>query len=166
MTFPNLIFKATILALCLCVWQGPSAHAGDPVVTFGNDDVEMNTAIQNARATLDDFLDLLQTGGFDGQDPALKVAIPYGEDNFEHIWVGNFQMMVGGKFQGQIGNDPVYVTNVKLGDQYVFGRDQVSDWMYFSQEKIHGAYTLRVILPQLPEDQAAGLREALAPLPK
>ena len=158
--------QALACAGILLVGSFSPTMAGDPTYLFSSDDPEMNDAIKGARATLDDFLNLIQTGGFGGSDPSVKVAVPYGADNREHIWMGDFQMAADGSFEATVANAPVNISGMNLGDRYAFNRDQISDWMYFDNNKIHGAYTLRAMLPRMSAEQAAGFREALAPLPQ
>ena len=43
--------------------------------------------------------------------------------------------------------------------------DEITDWLFVANGEMHGAYTLRVMLPRLPEAQAAEFRAMLAPLP-
>ena len=156
---------AALLSVVVVVSEATMSSAADPTFLFSSTDPEMNTAIKSARSTLEDFLNLTQSGGFCGTDSSLKVAVPYGDDNQEHIWMGDFQLQSDGRFEATVGNDPVYVTGLNFGDRYAFGRDQISDWMYWEDGHIHGAYTLRVLLPQMPAEQADEFRTILAPLP-
>ncbi|MFK7945662.1 MAG: YegJ family protein [Paracoccaceae bacterium] len=142
-----------------------SVLAADETVDFASDSPEMNAAIQDARRTLDDFLELHQAGQIDRETAALKVAVPTTEGLCcEHLWMSGFTLD-GGKFTGLVANDPVDVNYLKLGQAYQFARKDISDWNYQAEGKLHGAYTLRVMLPRLAPDQAAKFRAMLAPLP-
>ena len=141
-----------------------TANAGDPIVMFDPSDPEMNEAIRQARLTLRVFFEKLVNG--EAESPSIKVAVPDGDDNAEHIWMSGLSLRDDKRLEATVANDPVYVTHLmKIGDRYAFTVDQISDWMYYRGEMIHGAYTLRVMLPRMPEDQADGFRSVLAPLP-
>jgi hypothetical protein len=41
--------------------------------------------------------------------------------------------------------------------------DRIADWMYFKDEKFHGAFTTRAILPFMKPDARAEMEGLLAP---
>ena len=156
---------AGLVLACLCLSAGSlPVRAGDPIINFRTGDPEMNAAITEARSTLDGFLSGIADGSIPAADASLKVAVPSSQ-GAEHIWMGAFQRLADGSFQATVGNEPNFVPDLKLGDRYVFEAGQISDWMYFANDQLHGAYTLRVMLPRMPAHQAAQFLAILAPLP-
>ncbi len=145
------------------------ANAADPTVDFGDNDAAMNTAIEQARASFDDFWTrVANADGLSDHGASIKVAVPIpGQPgSHEHIWMGPCKRIGGVHFICIVNNDPVDV-DLKPGDAYPFSREAVSDWMIRRDDgKVEGAYTLRVILPRLSKDQADTLRPLLLPLPE
>ena len=159
------IIARAMLAISLAVTLAFPAFANDPAVKLTDSDPEMNAAIQDARRTLDNFLTLHASGQIDPKDAAVRVAVPTTEGLCcEHIWMVEFTRE-GEVFSGLVANDPIDVNYLKLWQPYQFTRADISDWNYRADGKLHGAYTLRVMIPKLPPEQAAEFRAILAPLP-
>ena len=155
--------RAILVLLSLLI--AAPAQAGDPTVAYSPNDPEMNTAIDAARDSLDGFLGLYFDPATRFQAAALKIAIPADGGGAEHIYVVDIARDGRTHFVGTIDNDPVRLPQISLGDRYRFSRDQISDWNYFKDGKLHGAYTLRVMLPRMAKEQADQYRQILAPLP-
>lgn len=160
----NLMLSLPLLVLALVApLAAASAEEGggdDRTVMVQKDDAVMERAIADARASLDRFLALAAappaaTGGF-----ALKVAIRDG-DNVEHMWLTPFEPRAD-KFVGMINNDPELVKNVKAGKPFVFRREDITDWMYQQDGKLHGGFTTRALIARMPEAEAAPYRAMLA----
>jgi uncharacterized protein YegJ (DUF2314 family) len=131
-----------------------SAESGQPpVVHFADDDPLMTAAIDQARATVDQFIIALEAPTPVQESFAVKVAIKDG-DEVEHMWVNPVRHEQG-RFIGATNNDPESVTTVKLGDEVVVAKEEVSDWMYIDDGKLVGGYTMRVMRDGLsPEERA------------
>lgn len=125
----------------------------------------MNAAITAARATLDDFIALYEAKQIDADSASLKVGVPTTEGFCcEHLWMSRFARD-GAAFTAIVGNEPVDADYLTAGQSYQFTRASISDWSYIDDGRIHGAYTLRAMLPHLDADRAAQLRKVLVPLP-
>lgn len=148
---PSLIALVT-LACCSCSSQP------ETLVRDGYDEAEMTAATQRAINEVDAFIAELNAGT--SEDYAVKAPI---EDNgeIEHFWLTDVSYS-NGKFKGTIGNDPGMVTNVKIGQTWEVKKDEISDWMYMRDGKMHGNYTLRPLLATMPEAEADELRSILA----
>ena len=128
------------------------------IVNLRGDDVGMNAAKAKGNATLPRFEELIsaKTPG----TYSFKTGLPYGENNFEHVWV-QLDKIDGDTFHGKIANEPVNAKDYKLGQVISVDRAELSDWMIMSDTAIYGGYTLREILPTLPKEQAEGFRALL-----
>lgn len=124
-------------------------------------DSEMDVAMKNARMTLPIFSKALSNKSCENH--AVKVAIKDGED-VEHFWLVDIEPSDGG-YTGTLNNEPGLVSNVAIGDQIDAIGEDISDWMYFKEGMMHGNYTLRVLLPNMSEEEAVMYRPILAPLP-
>jgi len=141
---------------------GDGQDAPDTLFQGEYDETEMDAAMANARKALNHFRTALDSGT--GENHAIKVAIHDG-DKTEHFWLVDVSATDEG-FKGILNNEPGIVSNVSFGDEVKATGTNISDWMYLLDEKMHGNYTIRVMLPNMPEDEAAFYKAKLAPLPK
>ncbi|MEM6623864.1 MAG: DUF2314 domain-containing protein [Pseudomonadota bacterium] len=164
-----------LLSVALCVLmliviptagvEGLQAQTADPTIDFTRDDPEMNAAINAARGSLDAVLTRLEDAELLDQVLSLKVAMPTPDNTYEHIFFDRIKRLGPQEFEGTMANEPVNLPGKSFGERYRFEHGQISDWVVFIGEKIHGAYTLRVMLPRMPPEDAEPLRQQLAPLP-
>lgn len=134
-----------------------SIDADDNVVAVLTGDEKIERAVAKARETLPRFFELMEarTPG----DYLIKYRME--EDGLvEHIWV-QLTDRNGDAFVGLLSNQPVLIKNRKMGEKVTVPRDQISDWMVKTSSEIYGGYTMRVLLSDLPEDQAAALQAML-----
>jgi uncharacterized protein YegJ (DUF2314 family) len=127
------------------------------VVSVLSEDKEMNAAIKKARTSLDVFWKSYETPGPGEADFALKVAIS-GNGSTEHFWLTRIQRD-GENLSGLISNQPQSVKTVKMGQRFSFTTDMISDWTFKRNGKLVGNETMRVLLPRMPEEQAAVYRQ-------
>lgn len=130
----------------------------ETLVTGGYDEEEMSAAIARARQEVDTFIAALEKG--EGSHFAVKVGIEDHGDT-EHFWLSDV-VYRDGSFDGTVGNDPGVVRNVKLGQKWRVAKDEVSDWMFLRDGKIHGNYTMRPLLKTMSEAEAQAWRGRLA----
>jgi uncharacterized protein YegJ (DUF2314 family) len=130
----------------------------DTLIQGGYDQQEMDAAIARARDEVDSFIAELEQGN--GTDFSVKAPI---EDRgeVEHFWLTDI-VYRNGEFEGFIGNDPGMVTNVRIGQKWTIRKDEISDWMFMRDGKIHGNYTMRPLLKTMPEEEAERFRSMLA----
>ena len=168
--------KRAILAFLLALWAFPPTAAEaseDAAVVYSTpDDADIARATQQARETLANVLERAATGGIPMEALQLKVAIPRdhvqqddGEIPREKLWVQGIVRLDETTFEGLLANDPHDLPDKKRGDRHRFTIDEIVDWLFVVNGKMHGAYSLRVMLPVLPKNQADAFRAMLAPLP-
>jgi uncharacterized protein YegJ (DUF2314 family) len=133
---------------------------GEPAVHMvSGEDPEMNSAMEQARASVTTFITSLQNPGQDQTYFSVKTEIVDG-DNSEHIWLYDVSYD-GNQFLGKIGNNPLHVKNVSLGDEIVLIPSEISDWMIVEDNKLIGGYTLRVLRNRLSGEERKKLDESL-----
>ncbi len=130
----------------------------ETLYTGSYDEQEMDAAMELARSEVDTFIAVMQQGN--GTDFSVKVPIE-DANGTEYFWISNIKYR-DGSFEGTIGNEPGIVKNVKFGQKWTIAKSEISDWMYLRDGKMHGNYTMRVMLKSLPEDQAEEMRSRLA----
>jgi len=130
-----------------------------PVIKVATGDPEMEQARSKARASMAEFWRAHGERRPGTRAFALKVAIPHSQGH-EHFWLQDVERK-GDGYAGTIGNEPKYATQVKLGQRYAFGDQDISDWMFMREGKIVGNETMRPLLKRMPEQQAAQYRAML-----
>lgn len=160
---PRVFAAVAVAAALFCA----PCLAGDPVVNYSAQNARMNAAIGAARATLDTAFWPVHADPRGAEMLAVKVEVPvdHPEMSSEYIWVSDVRRLGGGAMVGLLANDPNGFDG-RVGDRLEFDQAQISDWTYMRDGKMHGAYTLRVILPRLDPREAAAYRATLAPLPE
>lgn len=153
----------TLLTLLLLFVSVTFASAGDQIILFEEDDPAMNTAIHQARESLEGFFSHTTKHA---DKTALKVAFPTSSGGLEHIWVDN-SARNGDRFTGTLANEPDDLGAWRNGSEVTFNHDQISDWGINIDGRGYGYFTVRVMLPRLDKESAAGLRAWLSedPLP-
>ncbi|TIL76718.1 MAG: DUF2314 domain-containing protein [Mesorhizobium sp.] len=145
-----------VLSLMLALAPAHVHAQGDKTVMVRSDDPEMTTAIEQARASLDDFLALSEAPPPGTDKFKLKVMIVDG-DATEHFWVIPFKRTASG-FAGILANEPEIVQNVVYGQYIEFSRDDISDWGYIRDGHQVGSYTVCVMLKKMSEQDADYMR--------
>ncbi len=122
----------------------------------------MASAISKAKAKLPTFFERLAKPAPGDDGFAIKIRYPTGNTDGEHIWA-NAVVREGDMVSATINNEPRDIPDLKRGQRVTVPITQLTDWMYTRNGKIHGAYTLRAVLPLMPPDQAKNFRRQLAP---
>jgi uncharacterized protein YegJ (DUF2314 family) len=130
----------------------------ETLVEGGYDEKEMDAAISRARAEVDSFIIELSKGS--GTNFSVKAPIE-DKGETEHFWLTDI-VYQNDEFGGIIGNDPGIVSNVKMGQKWKIKKNEISDWLFMRDGKMHGNYTMRPLLKTLPEEEAARYRAMMA----
>ena len=159
---PMNIFRFVLIIGCMasfatgCGRESVVHREGEPdVISVDSADAEMNTAISQARQTVDDFLRVLATPKPNQTDFSAKRPYPTKNGSGdEHIWISH--LTYDGKLlHGRVGDDPVNIANLKIDDEVSFPPAELSDWMYLEDGKIVGGYTIRVLRKRMSAQEGA-----------
>lgn len=122
------------------------------VINVGNDNERMNWGIEKANLTLHYFEESLKSPSPKQHYFSIKVKI---EDMgmTEHLWLGNPEFDDDGNLFGVVGNNPIDVTTVKLGQKIGINKKLVSDWMILEEGRLIGGYTIRAMRDGLSGDR-------------
>ena len=150
-----LFIVATIVAFVLRGDEDKKAE--NDFQMAGPDDTEMVAAMEQARATLDEFRERLANPQPNDTKFGLKIRIHDGHHG-ETIWTNEVE--VGDEFvTGTVYQQPRNLVHVKQGDRYMYPIENVCDWGYRDDGVAKGNYTLRVMLTRMPAEQAAQIRK-------
>ena len=144
--------------------QASIEGADTNVVTVAAGDQGMASARESALSTFDQFWSRVSKDRSGLDAISIKVSVPHANGS-EHLWMTGCRSDDAQKFDCVVSNEPVEVA-LTLGNRYQFARASISDWMYRQDDKIHGGYSIRELLPTMPADQAATMTAMLAPLPE
>jgi uncharacterized protein YegJ (DUF2314 family) len=138
-------------------WQAWQAEVLDSIVSVPDDDPDMVGAMQKAKETLPDFVEILQTPNTGERFLLLKARFVDGVD-IEHMWVADL-VEDGDGFRGVVADEPKVVKTVTFKQPVKITRDQITDWMVIQDGKVKGALTTRVLLTKMtPKQKKAFLR--------
>jgi uncharacterized protein YegJ (DUF2314 family) len=131
------------------------AQTGSPVATASvpsNLDKKMESAFQEARDTLDVFLERIATPHPNRTYIALKVRFSPPDGSPQDIWVDNVTY-TDGSFRGNIGDD-IPSLKLRFGEEIVIPTEDIVDWMIVEDGKLIGGYTIRLAYERMsPEEQ-------------
>ena len=163
--------KFTILLTLVCVslaaaaeeasTQSPSRDVETPgppsYADVKDNDKAMDRAVAKARESLGFFLAALQAKKPDSTDFEVKRCFVDG-DKVEHIWLRDVTWD-GKVFRGKVDNQPLEVTNLRLGQQVTLNPEDLTDWMFVKEGKLMGGFTTRVLYSRLSPEEQAKFRE-------
>lgn len=124
-----------------------------------SDDDAMAAAIQTARETVVAEIEPFLAG--QRADFMIKVAITDAHEQTEHMWLDGVSFAEGA-FAGHITEAPHTLEGFQEGQRFRVPPEGISDWMYLSEGRMFGNYTLRAMLPSMPEAEASKYLAILA----
>lgn len=132
------------------------------IVNYDDEDGMMNAAIDEARLRLPYFWEHMASPARGEGEFTLKVGFPVNSadgTNAEHIWVDRIRKTSAG-YIARLANEPNWMEGKHLNDEVSFTEDLISDWGFSRGRKMIGFYTLRVMLPDMPQEE----RDAILPM--
>ena len=120
-----------------------------PVIDVDSENQQMNTAIEKAKETLNQFFANYKKIENDGY--SLKFGLETSDGGIEHIWFNPLEVK-GETIKAECANEPRDIPDLKLGDIIDLKREQITDWMIVTGNKCYGGYTVRVLAEIDPEN--------------
>jgi uncharacterized protein YegJ (DUF2314 family) len=112
-----------------------------PVWEVSDDDPRMKAAEEEAKRTWPEFVEAFRKK--DGETFSVKVPITVGEHT-EFIWV-NVTGLEPDYIHGTLGNDPVSLEGMKLGDVVEVPVKDLNDWGIMRRGELVGCFTTKVL---------------------
>lgn len=119
------------------------------IVHVPNESERMAWAIEKANHTIDFFVDKMRNPRPNDSYFSIKVRLEH-EGESEHLWLNNMSFDDSGNLFGELGNPPMYIPNLSIGQKIGVSNDAISDWMIINQGRLIGGYTIRAIRDGLP----------------
>jgi uncharacterized protein YegJ (DUF2314 family) len=132
----------------------------DETVSVPSGDPAMEAAFAKARATLDQFLAVLDKPPPHIEGHAVKIRIT-DRGRTEFFWVVDLKRD-GDRFRGEINNTPRSVSNVREGQIVEFARGEIYDWLYIdiARQRMVGNFTGCALLAREKPEDAAEMKRA------
>lgn len=115
----------------------------DIVVPVAGANQEMGDAIDQARASMQDFFK-----AFENPQPGqtgFSIKARFDDDSSsEHIWLADLDFSTR-PATGLVANEP-QIESVSYMERVPFLPDQITDWMYLEHGRLIGGFTTRVLL--------------------
>jgi len=123
--------------------DGDRTQIAPNVVGVPPEDARMEAAIAEARRTTPGFLEALSGSPDTGR--AFYFKMEFREGNVtEHMWVQD--VAYDGKLlHGVVGNEPVDLKRVALGDPVECSPERISDWLIVSEDGAEGGFTVKAL---------------------
>ena len=127
-----------------------------------DDDPKMQEAFTKARSTFKYFWREL-SWEFNRIVPALDLAFVkvachqkklFKGVQTEFMWISNISFD-GITVKGVLNNEPNVLTNIKLGDVVEVPVAEICDWMFSTNRKVYGGFTIQVIRAMMSENDRA-----------
>jgi uncharacterized protein YegJ (DUF2314 family) len=148
-----------ILTLCLLISACTPRMGPLPTPTNSASDADLESAIGQARDTLDTFIERLAVPGVDRTFVAVKVRFYPPDELSQDIWVDNVTY-TDGVFRGDMGDD---IPSLKLeaGERITVNEEDIIDWMIVEEGKLIGGYTIRLAVQRMSPAERERFLETL-----
>jgi uncharacterized protein YegJ (DUF2314 family) len=112
-----------------------------------DDDAAMNSAIEKAKASSDDFVKAFHAQKPGTREFFVKKPYPTPSGEAEHMWI-EITEEHNGVLKGVVANEAEETHEVKRGQAVFLKILEISDWKYVDGKKLVGGYTIRFFLRQ------------------
>jgi uncharacterized protein YegJ (DUF2314 family) len=150
------------LAFCLCIFACAEQTTLTPTATLMpqtpvGTDPDLESAIEEARATLDVFIQKIGTPYPDRTFVAVKVRFSPPDESPQDIWVDEVTYS-NGVFHGSMGDD-IPSLKLSMGEKVKIEKEDIVDWMIVEDGKLIGGYTIRLAVRRMsPEEKERFLK--------
>jgi uncharacterized protein YegJ (DUF2314 family) len=142
--------RRLILAFCLFLSACTSSSSLAPTAT--STDLEFDSAVQQARDSLDEFIERIASPHPTRTIVAVKVRFFPPDILPQDIWVDGVTY-TGGSFHGNMGDD-IPSLRLSFGEPIIVATKDILDWMIVEDGKLIGGYTIRLAYKRMtPEEK-------------
>lgn len=160
----KLMKREIIFAFCLFLFAcserpAPTQISTSTATTQLDVDVEMESAFQEARNSLDVFIQKIGTPDPNRTFVAVKVRFSPPDGLPQDIWVDEVTY-ADGSFRGNMGDD-IPSLRLEAGEKINIQEEDILDWMIVQDGKLIGGYTIRVAVQRMSPDEKERFLETL-----
>jgi len=143
-----------IFVICLFLFACSPDSTQIPTLAFptqSDSDVEMEAAFQQARDTLDSFIQKIATSHPGRTLIAVKVRFILPDSSTQDLWVDRITFQ-DNEFHGTMGDD-IPTLKLSIDDKITIARKDIVDWMIVEDGKLIGGYTIRLAFQRMTPEQ-------------
>ena len=153
------MIRKIVLILCLLTFACAPTPAVPSAPATSEIDAELESAIQQARDSLDTFVTKIAASHPNRTYVALKVRfVPPGELP-QDIWVDGVTHR-DGVFRGIMGDD-IPTLRLEIGEEITIEEEDIVDWMIVEDGKLIGGYTIRLAAQRMSPEERARFLETI-----
>lgn len=148
-----------LFVLAACVPATPTPSPTATTTEAASMDPEMESAFAEARASLDQFIQLLAEPNPTRTFAALKIRFTLPDGTTQDIWCDEVTYKEG-QFTGNMGDD-LPSLRLYFGDRIPLSQNDIVDWMIVQDGKLIGGFTIRVAYSRMtPAEKEFFLNDA------
>ena len=148
----------SILFVCLLTFACAPIPATS-ASTIPSEDAELDSAIVQARNTLDTFITKITTPHRDRTFVAVKVRFTPPGEAPQDIWVDEVAY-TDGILKGNVGDD-IPSLRLEAGEKIIIKEEEIVDWMIVEDGKLVGGYTIRLAVRRMSPEEREQFLETL-----
>ena len=147
------------LLLCLLTFACAPSPLVTSTPTASSTDTGLEAAIEQARASLDTFIEKIGTPGADRTFIAMKVRFTPPGESPQDIWVDEVTY-IDGILRGTMGDD-IPALKLEAGEEVTIDEEDILDWMIVENGKLVGGYTIRLAVQRMSPEERERFLETL-----
>jgi len=151
--------RTFILVLCFLTFACAPTPSPASTPTASTTDPELDAAIQQARASLDAFVEKIATSHTDRTFIAVKVRFYPPDSSPQDVWVDEVTY-TDGYFRGSMGDD-IPSLRLQVGEKITVKEEDILDWMIVEDGKLVGGYTIRLAVQRMSPQEKERFLETL-----
>ena len=148
-----------ILLFCLVTFACAPTPSVPVAAATSATDTELESAIKQARDSLDTFIAKIATPHANRTYVALKVRFTPPGELPQDIWVDGVTYE-NGIFRGGVGDD-IPTLRLELGEEITIDEEDIVDWMIVEDSKLIGGYTIRLAAQRMSPKERERFLESI-----
>jgi uncharacterized protein YegJ (DUF2314 family) len=153
------MIRKFILTLCVLTFACAPAPVISTSPTSSGADSELDAAIEQARGSLDVFIENISTPHADLTFVAVKVRFTPPDESPQDIWVDEV-IYTDGILRGNMGDD-IPSLRLEAGEKIKINEEDIVDWMIVEDGKLIGGYTIRLAVKRMSPEEREQFLETL-----
>ena len=114
-----------------------------PVLNIDDDDPRILSAVEEARCRWPEFVAAFAAQRPGDEQFAVKAGLKQ-NGHTEYMWI-TVRKVTDDCVTGLLGNDPVNLPSLKIGDSVNVAIDEITDWLYIRRGEMMGGFSIKAI---------------------